>query len=49
MENGSKKRAHVEAADDAVCGVNPEYASTKLYATREGKELWRRNNSEEWK
>ncbi|WZZ33893.1 hypothetical protein YC2023_017294 [Brassica napus] len=49
VENGSKKRAHVEAAEDAVCWVNPKYASTKLYATREGKELWRRNSSEKWK
>ncbi|XP_013608128.1 PREDICTED: uncharacterized protein LOC106314863 [Brassica oleracea var. oleracea] len=24
VENGSKKRAHVEAAEDAVCGVNPD-------------------------
>ncbi|CAN6871970.1 unnamed protein product [Brassica oleracea] len=24
VENGSKKRAHVEAAEDVVCGVNPD-------------------------
>ncbi|CAN6869035.1 unnamed protein product [Brassica oleracea] len=24
VENGSKNRAHVEAAEDAVCGVNPD-------------------------
>ncbi|CAN6862620.1 unnamed protein product [Brassica oleracea] len=24
VENGSKKQAHVEAAEDAVCGVNPD-------------------------
>ncbi|WZZ13902.1 hypothetical protein YC2023_106991 [Brassica napus] len=35
VENGSKKRAHVEAAEDAFCGVNPDNMHQQNYTLQE--------------
>ena len=35
VEDGSKKRAHVEAAEDDVCGVNPDNMHQQNYTLQE--------------